>query len=79
MVCRQKVHVFSQKLHVFLGKAVDFFCTMVVRNIQPVLRGSKSVEKCHVVSDYAFLCRALDFQLARNLVKSAKARNFAAI
>ena len=79
VVYRQKVHVFFYKSHVFCAKVVDFFRAMGVCNVQPVFWGSKSAKKRRACEDYTFLCRALDFPLARNLVKSAKARNFAVI
>lgn len=63
VVCRQKVHVFFYISHVFCAKAVDFFRAMGVCDIQPVFRGSKSVEKRRACEDYTFYVARSIFRL----------------
>ena len=63
VVYRQKVHVFFNISHVFCAKVVDFFRATDVRNIQPVFRGSKSVEKRRACEDYTFYVARSIFRL----------------
>ena len=63
VISRQKVHVFFNISHVFCAKVEDFFRATDVRNIQPVFRGSKSVEKRRACEDYTFYVARSIFRL----------------
>ena len=63
VISRQKVHVFFIYPTCFFAKVGDFFRAMGVCNIQPVFRGSKSVEKRRACEDYTFYVARSIFRL----------------